>query len=165
MLQQSIMGIEFEIPTCDMSVEELLLHALIMEKEAVQRYQTLAEMMELVGNAKVADIFSKMSKIEAKHVSSIEELIADHDLPILTPSQYRWRGPESPENADSGRVYHLMSPRQAMSLALDCEEKAFCFFDDVVNDSSDEDVREIAAEFAAEEKQHVAWVQEWLDAL
>ena len=165
MQQQSIMGIESEIPTCDMSVEELLLHALIMEKEAVQRYQTLAEMMELVGNAKVAGIFSEMSKIEAKHVSSIEERIADHDLPILTPSQYRWRGPESPENADSGRVYHLMSPRQAMSLALDCEEKAFSFFDDVVDDSSDEDVREMAAEFAAEEQQHVAWVKEWLDAL
>lgn len=165
MQHQSIMGLETEIPTCDMSVEELLLHALIMEKEAVQRYQTLAEMMDLVGNTKVADIFSKMSKIEAKHVASIEERIADHDLPILTPSQYRWRGPESPENADSGRVYHLMNPRQAMSLALDCEEQAFSFFDDVVEDSRDEDVREMAAEFAVEEKQHVAWVREWIDAL
>ena len=109
MQQQSIMGLAQENPSCDMSIEELLLHALVMEREAVQRYQTLAEMMELVGNTKVATIFAKMSKIEAKHVASIEERIADQDLPILTPSEYRWRGPESPENADSGRVYHLMT--------------------------------------------------------
>ncbi|HSM43264.1 MAG TPA: rubrerythrin, partial [Afifellaceae bacterium] len=58
--------------------------------------------------------------------------------------------------------YHLMTPREAMSLALDCEEHAFTFFDDVVDDSTDENVRELAAKFAVEEKEHVAWVQEWL---
>lgn len=162
MQQQPVMGIAPEIATCDMSMEELLLHALIMEKEAVQRYELLAEMMKLAGNRKVAKIFAKMSRIEAKHVASIEERIADRDLPILTPSEYRWKGPESPENVDSGRVFHLMSPRQAMSLALDCEEHAFRFFDDVIDDSVDEDVREMAAEFAVEEKQHVAWLREWL---
>jgi rubrerythrin len=162
MQQPSIMGLTPETPTCEMSLEELLLHALIMEREAVQRYKQLARMMECVGNTRVAQIFAKMSKIEARHVSKIEEQIGEHALPILTPSEYRWKGPESPENVDSGRVFHLMSPRQAMSLALACEEHAFRFFDDVIDDSIDEDVRELAAEFAVEEKQHVAWVQEWL---
>jgi rubrerythrin len=162
MQQESIMGLKPETPACEMSLEELLLHALIMEREAVQRYKQLARMMECVGNARVAQIFAKMSKIEAKHASQIEEQIGDHALPILTPSEYRWRGAESPENADSGRVYQLMTPHQAMSLALDCEQHAFDFFDDVVEDSTDEGVREVAAEFAAEEKQHVAWVQQWL---
>ena len=165
MQQQSIMGLSQESPTCEMSIEELLLHALVMEREALQRYEWLARMMEVVGNAKVAKIFAKMSKIEAKHVARIEEQIADRALPILTPSEYRWRGPESPENADSSRVYHLMTPTEAMSLALDCEKHAFNFFDDVVDDSTDEDVREMAAEFAVEEKEHVAWVQKWLAEL
>ena len=165
MEQQTIMGLTPETPTCEMSLEELLLHALIMEREAVQRYKQLARMMECVGNAKVAQIFAKMSKIEAKHVSHIEEQIGDHALPILTPSEYRWRGLESPENADSGRVYQLMTPTQAMLLALECERHAFDFFDDVVEDCTDEYVREVAAEFAAEEQQHVSWVQEWLDDL
>lgn len=162
MQQQSIMGLVPEIPTCELSLDELLLHALIMEREAVQRYEQLAEMMRYAGNAKVAEFFAKMSQIEAEHAARIEERIGDHALPILTPSEYRWRGPEAPENADSGRVYHLMTPRQAMSLSLDCEKQAFAFFDDVVDDSTDERVREAAAEFAAEEKQHVVWIQEWL---
>jgi rubrerythrin len=55
-----------------------------------------------------------------------------------------------------------MTPSQAMSLALDNEKRAFEFFEDVVDDSTDEQVREMAAEFAVEEKQHVAWVEEWL---
>ena len=143
MQQQSTMGPAPETPTCEMSLEELLLHALVIEREAVQRYKQLAEMMECTGNAKVANIFAKMSKIEAKHVARIEEQIGDQDLPILTPSEYRWRGPESPENADTGRVYQLMTPFKAMSLALDCERQSFDFFD-------------------AEEKQHIKWVEEWL---
>ncbi|MDH3417731.1 MAG: ferritin family protein [Gammaproteobacteria bacterium] len=145
-----------------MSLEELLLHALVMEREAVQRYTQLAKMMERIGNRKVAKIFAKMSKIEAEHAEQIEDQIGDHALPFLIPSEYRWRGPESPENADSGRLFHLMTPRQAMSLALECERRAHDFFADVVDDSTDECVRELAAEIAAEEEQHVAWVKEWL---
>jgi len=162
MERQSIMGLAPNIPTCKMSLEELLLHALIMEREAVHRYEQLAKMMDHMGNAKTAKIFTKMSELEAQHAARIEEQIGDHALPILTPSEYRWRGLESPENADSGRVYKLMTPRQAMSLALSCERHAFDFFEDVVNDSTDERVRDIAAELAAEEEQHVAWVEEWL---
>ncbi len=162
MQKQSIMGIEPEIPPCEMSVEELLLHALVMEREAVQRYAQLASMMERIGNRKVAKTFKKMSEIEARHAERIEDQIGEHALPILTPSEFRWRGPESPENADSDRLFHLMTPRQAMSLALECEKRARDFFADVVDDSTDENVREIAAEIAVEEEQHVAWVKDWL---
>ncbi len=162
MQKQSIMGIAPEIPPCKMSLEELLLHALVMEREAVQRYTQLAEMMKQIGNRKVAKIFAKMSKIEARHEKQIEDQIGDHALPLLTPSEYRWRGTESPENADSGRLFHLMTARQAMSLALECEKRARDFFADVVDDCTDESVREVAAEIAVEEEQHVAWVKEWL---
>lgn len=162
MQKQSIMGEAPDIPVCDMSLGELLLHALVIELEAVQRYRQLAEMMARIGNTNVANIFTKMSKIEAQHAEKIEEQIKGHNLPMLTPSQYRWRGIESPENADSDRLFHLMNPCQALSLALDSEKRAYQFFADVVDDSNDERVRELAAEFAAEERQHVSWVEEWL---
>lgn len=55
-----------------------------------------------------------------------------------------------------------MTPQQALTLALDNEKRAYEFFADVVDDSTDETVREMAAEFAAEEEEHVAWVEEWL---
>ena len=149
-------------PVCEMSLSQLLLHALVIELEAKQRYQQLAEMMEQTGNAKVAKIFARMSEIEATHAEIVDEHIRGRRLPTITPSQYQWRGPEAPENTDSARLFHLMTPCQAMSLALDNEKRAYEFFADVVDDSTDERVREMAAEFALEEEQHVAWVEEWL---
>lgn len=151
-----------DAPVCKLSVSELLLHALVIELEAMQRYKQLSEMMEQTGNMKVAKIFARMSDIEAKHADIIDEQIRGRKLPMLTPSQYHWRGIEAPENTDSTRLFHLMTPCQAMSLALDNEKRAYEFFEDVVDDSTDERVREMAAEFAVEEKQHVAWVEEWL---
>lgn len=150
------------IPVCEMSAAELLLHALVMELEAAQRYKQLADMMEQTGNRKVAKIFAKMSEIESRHAKHIDEQVKGRNLPMLTPSQYLWPGLEAPENTDSGRLFHLMTPCQAMSLALDNEKRAYAFFENVVGDSTDEQVREMAAEFAVEEEQHVAWVEEWL---
>ena len=151
-----------DIPICELSLPELLLHALVIELEAVQRYQQLADMMKQTGNRKVAEIFGTMSEIESEHAAMIEAQIQGRSLPMLTPSQYHWRGPEAPENTDSTRLFHLMTPSQAMALALNNEEKAYQFFADVVDDSVDEQVRDLAAEFAVEEEQHVAWVQNWL---
>ncbi len=151
------------LPACKLNLSELLLHALVIELEAMQRYKELADMMEQTGNHKVASIFTRMSEIEARHAEILDEKIRGRRLPMLTPSQYHWRGPEAPENTDSARLFHLMTPVQAMTLALDNEKRAYEFFADVVDDSTDEQVRDLAAEFAAEEEQHVAWVEEWLE--
>ena len=149
-------------PTCNLSLAELLLHALVIEREATHRYTELANMMAQIGNKKVSRIFSRMSGIESKHAEIIEEQIKDQKLPVLTPSEYTWHGPEAPENTDSNRLFHLMTPFQALELALNNEKRAYEFYNDVVDDSTDECVREMAAEFAGEEEQHVAWVEEWL---
>lgn len=152
-------------PLCQLTLPELLLHALVIELEAMHRYEELANMMEQTGNRKVSKIFAKMAAIEGEHAETIEAQIKGRKLPMLTPSQYTWRGPEAPENTDSNRLFHLMTPSQAMKLALDNEKKAFEFYADVVDDSTDESVRDLAAEFAAEERQHIAWVEEWLGDL
>ena len=148
--------------TCGFSVAQLLAHALVIELEAMRSYRELAELMEQSGNTEVATIFTKMSNIEAKHATTIDEQACDFQLPELTPWEYRWRGLEPPENIDRARLHEHMTPHQALSLALDNEKCAYAFFVDVVDDSRDEYVREFAAEFAAEEEQHIGWVEEWL---
>ena len=152
-------------PACQLTLPELLLHALVIELEAKHRYQELADMMDRSGNRKVSELFAKMAAIEGEHAEQIEAQIEGRKLPMLTPSQYTWRGAEAPENTDSNRMFHLMTPCQAMKLALDNEKKAFEFYADVVDDSVDEGVRDLAADFAAEERQHIAWVEKWLDEL
>ena len=91
MQRPPIMSAAPDIPVCELSLPELLLHALVIELEAVQRYEQLTKMMERIGNTKVAEIFAKMSNIEAKHVETIEEQIRGHNLPMLTPNQcFAW---------------------------------------------------------------------------
>ena len=106
MQRPPIMSAAPNIPVCELSLPELLLHALVIELEAVQRYKQLAEMMETIGNTRVAKIFARMSVIESNHAQIIDEQIKGRKLPMLTPSQYHWRGPEAPENTDSARLFH-----------------------------------------------------------
>ena len=145
-----------------LSLAQLLAHALNIEFEAAQSYQELADLMEQAGNTEVARIFAKMSDIEAKHATILEEQTGDFRLPELTYWQYHWRGLEAPENIHRAHLHRLMTPYQALSLSLDNEKRAYEFYAGVVDESIDERVRELAAEFAVEEEQHVAWVEEWL---
>ena len=146
-------------------LSDLLVHALVMELEAMQSYKELAELMEQSGNTEVAQIFAKMSDIEVKHATHIHEQLNGFQLPELTPWEYRWPGLEAPENIERARLHEHITPHQALSLALDNEKRAYKFFADLVDESTDERVRELAADFAVEEQQHVAWVEEWLATL
>jgi rubrerythrin len=144
------------------TVPQLLLHALVIELEAVQSYKELAEQMRECGNQDVAELFEKMSVLEAEHAAKIRQEAKGVELPDLAPWEFRWSGLESPENIDLTGVHYLMTPHQALHLALENEMSAMAFFDAVVHDTADDKVRSFAQEFADDERQHVAWMKDWL---
>ncbi len=144
------------------NLSELLVHALVIELEAVQSYKELTEQMEQCGNSEVAGLFEKMSKLEAEHAEKIHDKAGDLELPILAPWEFRWSGLEPPENIDHASVHYLMTPHHALKLALENELSAMAFFDAIAHDCTDKRVRSMAQEFADDERQHVAWMREWL---
>jgi len=144
------------------SMGELLVHALAIELEAVQSYQELAQQMQQCGNDEVAELFEKMSALEAEHAAKIRQTAGDIELPELAPWEYRWPGLESPENIDLAGVHYLMTPYQALQLALENETNAMAFFEAATSACTDNRVRALAQEFADDERQHVAWMQDWL---
>ncbi len=144
------------------SMAELLVHALVIELEAVQSYLDLAAQMHECGNDEVAKLFAKMAEYEQEHADKIREQAGDIELPELAPWEYRWPGFEPPENIDSAGIHYLMTPHQALKLALENEMGALTFFDDIANSNSDMRVRSLAEEFAEDERQHVAWMEDWL---
>ena len=83
-------------------------------------------------------------------------------MPELAPWEYRWPGLESPETIDLAGVHYLMTPYQALQLALENETNAMAFFEAAANACTDNRVRALAQEFADDERQHVAWMQDWL---
>jgi len=144
------------------TLPELLLHALVIELEAVQSYKDLAEQMRECGNQDVAELFEKMSVLEAEHAAKIRQQAKGVELPELSPWEFRWSGLEPPENIDLAGVHYLMTPHQALDLALENEISAMVFFDAVAHDTPDDKVRSLAKEFADDERQHVAWMKDWL---
>jgi rubrerythrin len=144
------------------TLAELMVHALVIELEAVQSYKDLTDQMKECGNDDVAALFDKMSTLEAEHAEKIRERAGDLELPELAPWEFRWSGLEPPENIDLAGVHYLMTPHRALSLALENELSAMAFFDAIAHDCTDERVRELAKEFADDERQHVAWMKEWL---
>ncbi len=74
-----------EKPSQTFSMAELLVHAPVVELEAVQSYKDLAVQMEQCGNNEVAELFRKMSVLEAEHAESIREQAGDLELPELAP--------------------------------------------------------------------------------
>ena len=54
------------------STEELLAYSLAMETEAVERFNGLAEQMEMHHNYEVAELFHKLAKIEGLHIDNVK---------------------------------------------------------------------------------------------
>lgn len=143
------------------TLDELLAHAHALEKEAVERYEDLAGQMEAHNRPELAEMFRKMVAVEQVHVDKVEAL-AGGQPERFAPWDYRWQTLEAPESVPIGQGHYRMSPYQALTLMLACEQRAEAFFVGAAETADDPAVRETAAQFAAEEKQHADLLKEWL---
>ena len=138
-----------------------LAHALAIENQAVDRYTTFAEQMEVTNNREVAELFREMARLERLHAEEIEKQIGDLALPEGASWEYQWPHGDSPEAVDFSDTHYLMTPYQALTLVLSAEQRAVEFFETVENESSNDRVRETAARYAEEEREHVHLVRKW----
>ncbi len=147
------------------SLPELLAHALTMETEAAERYEELADQMETHRKSEVAAIFRKLEREEKAHLKELEAICARYELPHYAPWEYKWStGGESPEAIAIDRVSYRMSARAAIELALVHERGAEEFYAGVAQRASDAEVKTLASQFAAEEREHIAWLEASLAA-
>jgi rubrerythrin len=144
------------------TVEDLLAHALAIEREAAERYADLADQMEVHHNHEVAELFRKLAEIEGKHVASVEALRGERELPHVAPWDYAWNDPQSPEAPTLDETHYLMTPYQALSLALAGERRAAEFFERVARVAEDNAVVHLARQMHQEEREHVELVEAWL---
>jgi rubrerythrin len=144
------------------TLPDLLAHAHALESEAAERYEELAEQMEVHHNLEVAELFRKMAAIEGKHIAKVESLASNLQLPRLAPWDYHWQDPEAPETVPVGQGHYRMTPYQALSLMLACEERALAFFTTVAGQHANLDVRAVAEQLAEEEREHLDLLRQWL---
>jgi rubrerythrin len=146
------------------SVAEFFAQALAIEVEAAERYTLLADQMDVHNNKEIAEIFRKMAAIESEHRDEVERR-AGNALVGGQPASFSWIGPDGPETTDFDELHYLMTPRQALMLARHNEERAVSYFEAIAAAATDPAIAAFAEEMAAEERQHVVWVDQWIAKL
>ncbi len=141
-----------------------LTHAVALEDESAERYEDLADNMEMHHNPEVAELFRKMAHYSRLHRQEAVGLAERETggLLDLNPWEFQWQGRESPESGDIDATHYLMTPYHALSLALDAERRARDFYADVAARTTNERVRELAHGFAGEEAEHATILEQWL---
>ena len=146
------------------TLADVMAQALAMEREAVQRYNALADAMEVHNNREVEALFRKMAQIEAKHAAQIMAEMGwndSSDMPVFERSPFALDGPESVPDR-RGALPDAALARAAAG-AGSAEQRAEAFFGELAQAAPSEAVRDAALQLRDEEREHVALMRAWIE--
>src|SRR5208337_1157638 len=145
------MTIQLDIST--MNLQDALDMAVLVEKEAEERYLLFAEQLGKRYRGDAADFFTMMARNEQLHGIEIAE--RRHLLFGDTPSRVTANRVEYDiEAPDLGKPRRYMSPRHALEIAMESEVKAYEFYDQALAGIQDPTVRKLFEELRDEEAEH-----------
>lgn len=126
--------------------------AVLIEEEAKERYEELADQMALHNTPEAERFFRYMAINEAKHGSELwsRRVSLFGDAPKRVSRALLW-DVEAPDY-DAARAF--MSPLKAMFVALHCEEKAESFFAEALPRIEEPEVKALFESLRAEEVEH-----------
>ena len=146
-----------------LSLRDALDLAVFIEEEAGERYQEFAQQMEIHHTPEAARFFRFMAGNEEKHRVALarrrEALFGGAPLTVTRAMIFDVEAPDY----DEARVY--MTPRQALTTALQSEEKAWRFFTQALPQVKDAEVRKLFQELQNEELEHQQLVKKELEKL
>src|SRR5262245_56292032 len=114
------------------SAAELYAHAIAVEREAAERYAEFAQRMNDLGVEPLAGVFARLARLEEDHLGALERRTAGLSLPCLRTHEYRWFDAGAPETAARELIYRVMTPHNALAIALGAEKRAQAFFEHVL---------------------------------
>jgi rubrerythrin len=139
------------------TLHELMSLAAALEGEAIRRYGQLAAEMGQRGDHGLAATFAALLEEERDHLKGIERWArAATGLPPA-PTPQPWQlPPEIAGSWDDIAGSALLTPYQALSIAVLNEERGFAFYSYLAANTEDDGVRAGAERLAAEELNHAA---------
>ncbi len=146
-------------PAMPQSLAELMAQALAIERDAVARYEELADMMDVHNNGEVAELFRKMAGYESIHVAQILGDMGWSDETIHPREPGVWSREEGPESVPIDEMHYLMHPWHALQLALAAECRAQSFFAQIAAHAANDEIRRAAESMRDEEQEHVRLVE------
>lgn len=143
-------------------VATFLAHSIAMENEAADRYDELADVMEVHNNLEVASLFRQMSEFSRLHAVSVQKRAEKYTLPRLKSWDYRWNSPEPAEVGSADGTHYMMKAWHALQFALANERRGHDFYAHEAREADDPEVKRLATEMAEEEAEHVTELERWV---
>jgi len=143
-------------------VAEFPAYAIRLEHEAMLRFGQLADAMEASGNREVEKLFRQLPDYSKMHLAEAKARAGYRVIPTLQPSDFVWPGLESPETAAIWAADPLIARGQALEIALEAEMCGYRFYKNILDNTSDPEIKMLAKEFVLEESGHVAELQKWI---
>jgi rubrerythrin len=147
----------------NLSLQDALDLAILIEEEAAERYEELVDQMEKHHTAGAAKFFRLMVGYERKHRDDLakrrSELFASAKSGVDASVLWEVEAPEY------DKVRAFMTERQALLVALESEQKAHAFFVEAIPHVRDAHARALFEELRDEELAHQALVEKELAAL
>ena len=137
-----------------LNLQDVLDMAILIEKEAEERYLVFAEQIGERYPGDAANFFTMMARNEHKHGVDLAE--RRHSLfgnsPVRVADMMKGLEVEAPEKK---KAVPYMTPRHALEVALESEIKAYEFYDRALaNDIQDPEARILIKELRDEEAEH-----------
>lgn len=146
-----------------MDHDTFLAHAVRLEHEAHTVYCKSAEVMEASGNTDAAEFFREMAGYAQLHLQSVMKRAGFADIAEVPPTVYVWDKNPAPESLlPLPTVADIIDLESAITLGLHGERRAVAFYASVAQSAADQQTREMAEEFAAEERGHVLALERFL---
>jgi rubrerythrin len=131
--------------------------SILVEEEAKDRYEELADQMTLHHNVDAARFFLRMVQVELTHELALtrrrRELCGDEPRTVTREMIFDVEAP------DYGDARATMTVRQALEMAFEGETKARAFFEAALKHAENPEVREFLTHLRDEEKEHQRLVQ------
>ena len=137
------------------TVPRFFAHAIAIEHEAAERYMEFADHMK-DRSPDAALLFEQLARDGFDQARELLNRTNGARLPRLKSGAHAWLDKGSPLAAAHEWVFRLLSPRDALKVAMHAEQRAKRFFGHVVETTGDEGVKALAGVFLKEEGEHIA---------
>ena len=144
------------------NLAECYASALAIEREAALRCEEFAEFLEEHGERETAQLFRRLARYERQHLEELTRRAQGLPLPALREWEFSWLDDAPPGQVRHEFVFHMMTPHDALQIALGAGRRARALYEQTIAQCDDPAAKRLARELAAEEAEHIAWLEDAL---
>ena len=147
-----------ELDVAALTLQDALDLAVLIEKEAEERYRVFVAQLGGGERGDAAEFFAMMARNEQRHGADLAE--RRRALFGEAPSRVSAEMLEEVEAPGMDKPRSYMSTRHALEVAMECEVKAYDFFNEALPRIGDPEVRKLFEALRDEEALHQALLNE-----